>query len=261
VTEEPFFTILTACLNNGVTLRETLQSVNGQTFRDLEHLVIDGGSTDNTLSILKDYEGTYNLTWRSEPDRGISDALNKGLQLAKGRFVFVLQADDSLIDRYSLEKAHHLILRHQADIFSFPVLFKITESAEHIIRPIRLLWYHHFKFIFHHQGLFVDKHLIEKVGGFRKRFKISMDYDFTYRALKNNPTVHFERIPIARMYGGGVSSFVYDRVKEDRRVQLLNEENLLWRIGQMLFYAFYLPYKKFQHTYQSRSNQPMISKR
>jgi glycosyltransferase involved in cell wall biosynthesis len=253
MTRSVYFSILTASLNSGATIQNTLESVRRQTFYDLEHIVIDGGSTDNTLSILKDYEGTYNLIWRSEPDWGISDALNKGLQLAKGRFVFVLQADDSLIDRYSLEKAHHLIIRHRADIFSFPVLFKTTESAEHVIRPIRLLWYHHFKFIFHHQGLFVDKHLIEKVGGFRKRFKISMDYDFTYRAFKNNPTVYFERIPIARMHGGGVSSFVYDRVKEDRHVQLLNEDNLLWRIAQMLFYAFYLPYKNLQHNFHGRS--------
>ena len=87
-----------------------------------------------------------------------------------------------------------------------------------------------------------------------------MDYDFTYRALKNKAVVRFERIPIARMQAGGVSSFVYERVKEDRRVQLLNEKNLLWRTAQMMFYALYLPYKKIQLNSRDRSMRCALSK-
>ena len=85
-------TILTAALNSGATIKKTLESVRNQTFRDFEHVVIDGGSRDETLEILKEYENTYNLTWISESDKGIADALNKGLRLAGGRYIIVIQA-------------------------------------------------------------------------------------------------------------------------------------------------------------------------
>ena len=74
-----------------------------------------------------------------------------------------------------------------------------------------------------------------------------MDYDFMYRALKSGATVKFGPFPITKMSDGGISSLVYNRVQEDRQVQLLNEDNLLWRITQKIFYAVYLPYKRLQH--------------
>ncbi len=81
----PFFTILTASLNKGSTLRKTLESIKNQSFQDLEHIVIDGGSHDETLNILKEYNNTYNLAWISKSDLGIADALNKGIHQARGR--------------------------------------------------------------------------------------------------------------------------------------------------------------------------------
>ena len=248
----PYFSILTATLNRGVTINETLESVNCQTFRNFEHIIVDGGSNDQTIDLLKKYQEKYQLKWISEPDTGISDALNKGLHLAKGLFIFVLQADDLFNDQYSLEKAHRYINQHSADIFSFPVILKKSEGKEKIIKPIRLIWYNHFKFIFHHQGCFVRKEVFYKVGGFREHLSISMDYDFMYRAIKNGTSVDFGYFPIAKMSDGGISSLVYNRVQEDRQVQLLNEDNPVWRVAQIFFYALYLPYKKLD--YHSKRN-------
>ena len=107
---KPFFSILTASFNRRATIQETLESVSNQTFRSFEHIIVDGGSNDGTIEILKEYQEKYQLKWISEPDRGISDALNKGLHLAKGFYVFVLQADDSFIDQFSLEKSHQIYL-------------------------------------------------------------------------------------------------------------------------------------------------------
>jgi glycosyltransferase involved in cell wall biosynthesis len=245
--QKPFFSILTVTKDNRRTLEETIQSVYCQYFSDLEHIVIDGASNDGTVLLLKEYEKKYPLKWMSENDRGIGDALNKGLSLARGQYVIVIQSDDSFIDQFSLEKAHHFISQHSADIFSFPVILKNSGDTEKIIKPIRLIWYNHFKFIFHHQGCFVRKEVFYKVGGFREHFSISMDYDFMYRAIKNGASVDFGYFPIAKMGGGGISSVVYNRVREDRQVQLLNEDNPLWRITQMIFYAFYFPYKRIQY--------------
>jgi hypothetical protein len=79
-----------------------------------------------------------------------------------------------------------------------------------------------------------------------------MDYDFMYRAIKNGASVDFGYFPIAKMGDGGISSVVYNRVQEDRRVQLLNEDKPLWRIAQIIFYALYLPYKRIQYYSMSK---------
>jgi glycosyltransferase involved in cell wall biosynthesis len=243
----PFFSIITASFNRHSTLKETLDSVASQRFRNYEHIVIDGGSNDGTVDLLKKYQGCGQLKWLSESDEGISDALNKGMRLSEGRYIFVLQADDSFIDQNCLNMAYKYIIRHLTDIFSFPVILKESSGKERIIKPIRLIWYNHFKFILHHQGCFIYEKVFKSLGGYRNRFKISMDYDFMYRALKSGATVEFGHFPVAKMSGGGISSFVYHRVQEDRQVQLLNEDDPLWRIAQMIFYALYFPYKRFQY--------------
>ncbi|MEM2568057.1 MAG: glycosyltransferase, partial [Candidatus Bathyarchaeia archaeon] len=91
--------IITPSLNQGRFIRETLLSVKSQDYPCIEHIVIDGGSTDDTLMILKRYEGTYNLRWISEPDEGHSDAVNKGFRMAQGEIVGWLNSDDVYFDR------------------------------------------------------------------------------------------------------------------------------------------------------------------
>ena len=85
MSKSPFITILTAALNSGATIKNTLESVRGQTFQDMEHIVVDGGSCDKTRDILKEFENTYNLIWISESDHGIADAINKGLIHDEGK--------------------------------------------------------------------------------------------------------------------------------------------------------------------------------
>ena len=88
--------IVTATFNSSATLRDTIKSVLGQTYRDFEHLIIDGGSKDDTLDIVREYEPQYGgrLRWVSERDRGIYDAMNKGIAMATGDVVGILNSDD-----------------------------------------------------------------------------------------------------------------------------------------------------------------------
>ena len=122
MSKPPFVTILTAALNSGATIKKTLESVRNQTFPIFEHIVIDGGSRDETLEILKEYENTYNFTWISESDKGISDALNKGLRLAGGRYIIVIQADDQLLHPDILDNVFPQLESEKFDILSFPVI-------------------------------------------------------------------------------------------------------------------------------------------
>lgn len=247
MTRSFYFSILTASLNSGANIQNTLESVRGQTYCDLEHIVIDGGSADNTLGILKEYEGLYNLSWISERDKGISNALNKGVAKSHGTYVVVIQADDQLLDDGILEKVFPLLRDEAYDIYSFPV---ITNHPIHGIlprKPIRILWWNRFKFIFPHQGTFVHRRVFERIGGFRENFSIAMDYDFFYRAILARCTVKFHRGPPVAMMGGSGIGTRLDcltlRLQEERLVQDMNERNPLWRVGQVLFRKLYFPYK------------------
>lgn len=224
----------------------TLESVRGQTFQDMEHIVIDGGSQDETLDILKQFENTYNLTWLSEPDQGIANALNKGLKRSNGRYILVIHADDQLLGPDILTIVYPLLKKDQFDINGFPVVLEHPTNGRILLKPKRAIWRHHFKTIFLHQGTFVHKRVFDRIGGFREQFSIALDYDFFYRALISRSTVKFENQPVAIMGGKGISStpeLLVNRLHEEALIRRMNEHNLFWLIVQSLFQKLYFPYK------------------
>jgi glycosyltransferase involved in cell wall biosynthesis len=254
--ESPFFTILTASLNNRSTIKKTLQSIKSQTFQNFEHIVTDGGSLDETLDLLKISEGTYPLRWVSETDSGIANALNKGLGKAKGQYIIVIQADDRFLNPNILEQVFQLLDNEETDVISFPVILDHPVKGKVLRKPIQCLWWNHFKFIFPHQGCFVNRSVFERIGSFREEFEIAFDYDFFYRALKNKCSVRFEKLPVALMGGEGIGSnpdYIFKRLKEEKLVHRLNEQNIFWRLSQYAFALFYMPYKtklrcRFSHS-------------
>lgn len=242
----PFITILTASLNSESSIKKTIESIRNQTFQSLEHIVIDGGSRDETPMILKENEKAYNLIWISEPDHGISDALNKGLRLAQGRYILVLHADDQLLTPEILKTVYRILKSERFDIYSFPVLKDSPDKGKILFKPIRIMWWYHFKTIFPHQGAFVHYRLFARTGGFRKEFTIALDYDFFYRGLQSGARIKFEKQPVALMGGAGISSnprLLVQRLREEFHVQKSNERNPFWKIAQFIFRAVYFPYK------------------
>ena len=162
MSKPPFFTILTASLNNRSTIKQTIESIKNKTYQNFEHIVIDGDSEDGTPDILKKAAHTYPLTWISEPDKGIADALNKGLRYATGKYILVIQADDSLLGPEILESLYPLLSTERVDVCSFPVIFDHPEKGKLLRKPIRILWWNHFKFIFPHQGCFVHRRVFDQ---------------------------------------------------------------------------------------------------
>jgi glycosyltransferase involved in cell wall biosynthesis len=242
----PFITIITASLNKGTSIQRTLESIKNQTFKDLEHIVVDGGSTDKTLEIIKSFVGTYNLSYISEPDNGIAEALNKGLNIAKGRYVLVIQADDCLPDLHILENVYPLLKDEKVDIYSFPIIMNHPEKGKIKLNPIQIKWWNRCKFIFLHQGTFVHKRVYKKTGNFSTNYSIAMDYDFFYRALKEKPAIAFGHFPVAEMSGNGIGSSIKSiskRLKEETLVQTANETNIFWKFVQTIFRLLYIPYK------------------
>ena len=244
---KPLLSILTASLNSDSTIVDCISSIKRQSFQNFEHIIIDGGSQDNTMKTLHAFEHSYRLLWRCEPDKGIADALNKGLRMAQGRYILVIQADDMLLSPDILEKVYPLLNGEDIDIASFPVILDHPTKGKILRQPICHLWWNHFKFIFPHQGCFVHNRVFDKIGNFRTEFKINMDYDFFYRALASKCTVRFGGFPVALMGGTGVGSglkFIYKRLQEEKLVQVRNERNPGWKIAQFIFRSLYMPYKK-----------------
>ncbi len=256
----PWITILTASFNGAKTIEHTIQSIRSQSIQNIQHIVVDGGSTDGTLKILRSYKDSYNLFWISEPDEGIADALNKGLRFAMGEYLLVLQTDDYLLSQDSLEKAWEAIQKCRADFHIFPAILDHPQKTPKLLTPFPFLWWNHFKFIFCHQGCFVNRRIFENIGGYRKEFAITFDYDFFYRALNAHCTVKFENFPIALMGATGISSnpsYLYERLREEYRVQKMNEEKLFWGMAQYIFRAFYIPYKRWITNYHDGSSNEL----
>ncbi len=256
----PYFTIVTASLNRRDTIGGTLASVCRQSFRDFEHLVIDGGSTDGTVEMLQAHQPLYPLRWISGPDAGLADAMNKGLALARGRYILFVHADDDLSGPDVLKRVHALLQQAECDICSFPVVVLGPGGRRRPYRPVRIRWWYRFKTTIPHQGAFVHRRVFERIGGFRTALTIGMDYDFFYRAFQSGVRVRFGRMVVARMGGGGVSSDPQRlgvRMEEEYAIQRHNERHPGWRAAQAVWRALYTPYK----TRAARRANPSCSTR
>ena len=184
--DAPFFSVITACLNAEKHLAEALDSVLRQSRDDFELLVVDGGSTDGTLDIIRRNEAASKgrLRWVSAPDEGIYDAMNKGLALARGEFVVFLGADDHLMPGALDAVARAITAEPVLDIVcgSTRVLGPHGDwdepASERVRRgmPVRAPA--------RHQSIFVRTRVLRAVGGFDTRYRIAADYD-AYLGLRH----------------------------------------------------------------------------
>ncbi|MEW4983214.1 MAG: glycosyltransferase family 2 protein [Cycloclasticus sp.] len=243
----PKITIITVCFNAEQYIEQTIQSVISQKSCEFEYIIVDGASTDKTKRIIQQYESQL-TSWVSEPDGGIADAMNKGVELATGEYLLFLHADDYLADDAVLSK---VISRMQTnvDIHAFDILFK-TKSKEILksTKPLGMRTY--FKTPVMHQGAFCKKTLFEQLGGFNTDFKIAMDYDFFYRSFQHNVTMDiYTDLTVSVMRDTGVSSrqdwvSLKQRFSEEKRVHLENNTSTAMRVIYAVYWALYLPYRK-----------------
>ncbi len=186
--DKPLISIITVVYNGEKYLEETIQSVINQTYDNVEYIIIDGGSTDGTLDIIKKYEEKIDY-WVSEKDSGIYDAMNKGVTLCSGDIIGIVNADD-FIYRDTLQNVAKFFSDTDA-MFTFGQLDladedgKVFDTAKSIgIDNIKYKLFRHMPFL--HPTMFVKKEVYEKLGLYNTRYKLSADYDFTLRLVKNN---------------------------------------------------------------------------
>jgi len=241
-------TIITVCFNAEKYIEQTIQSVISQKDCDIEYIIVDGNSTDKTLQIIKQYESQI-THWISEPDKGIADAMNKGVALATGEYVLFLHADDYLVNEEVLSKA---ISRMQAnaDIHAFDVLFK-TKDKE-ILKSTQAFGIRtYFKTPVMHQGAFCKKTLFQQLGGFNTDLIIAMDYEFFYKAYQQGAVMEVHHHVLSVMRDTGISSrqdwpSLKQRFMEEKRVHSKYMPSFSMKVVYAAYWALYLPYRKMR---------------
>lgn len=219
--------VVTICYNAIDGIEKTIQSVIGQTYKDIEYIVIDGGSTDGTVDVIKKYE-EYIERWVSEPDKGIYDAMNKGIEAATGDFIQFLNAGDVYHDKECLslfvpQICPTTIIAYGKVNFIYSIMSKVREPYP--------LHYMKRRMPFNHPATFV-KTSYHKEHLFDVSYRSSGDYDFLYKAYYNDH-VKFQHIPVIIAdfeAEQGISSSNYLlRKQEDARLQGI-DNTIFWKI-------------------------------
>jgi len=250
--QTPLISIVTITLNAEKHLEQTIQSVLNQTYKSIEYIIVDGGSTDRSLEIVNKYKN-HIAHFISEKDDGIADAMNKGFALSTGEYVLFLHSDDYFNSDDILEKSTDFF-NEPVDIITFGILFG---KHFNLCKPRGFNFWFNFKQGIYHQGTFCRRQLIERLKGFDTQFRIAMDYDFFLRAYKSDARLKTIPLVLAVMRDTGVSSrkdwqSLRYRFNEERRVHQKNCSALLMKIIYQLYWWLYLPYRRLLHFYTTK---------
>lgn len=181
--DKPLVSIITVCLNSEKYIKQTIESVIKQTYDNIEYIIIDGGSTDRTLDIIRRYEDRI-AYWVSEPDEGIYDAMNKGIDLSSGEIIGILNSDD-WYEPNTVGKVVDTFLQHSEATLVHGAMVKWSingkiaarYSSKEKLSPILFM-------PFNHPTCFVKKDVYLRLGKFDTSFSTASDYDFALRFLK-----------------------------------------------------------------------------
>ncbi|MBS1544518.1 MAG: glycosyltransferase [Bacteroidetes bacterium] len=238
----PLITVITSVFNGADYLEETILSVIDQTYSPIEYIVIDGGSTDGTLDILRRYHAKITL-WISERDTGIYDAWNKALKHAKGEWLCFIGSDDFFLDSNVIEKiVPHLeyqLKRNKKLIYG--KVLHISEDKSRVIEELGESWdacktKFEKRMTVAHCGSFHHKTLFDENGSFNTKFKITGDYEFLLRAyLKDKELAAFVDLPVVKMRTGGISGSLKNRLQVAEETAMARKLNGLNDFSMSIF--------------------------
>jgi glycosyltransferase involved in cell wall biosynthesis len=235
VDHAPFFTVITCTWNSEAHLSDCLKSVEMQSDHDIEHLFVDGGSTDSTLAIIDAYAArvSYPVRVLARPPAGIADAMNFGMESARGRFIFITHSDDRFADATALAEVRRAIGDNDPawviancryiDGSGMPTAyFPMPMYSRRLLRTRNFV---------SHPSTAVNRTAVNRVGGFRP-FKYAMDYDMWLRlADVEDPLVVSAVISEFRIHDAGLSSAnPLETHRDDMRVRCDRERSVVERI-------------------------------
>lgn len=222
--------IITATRNSAATVRDTIECVLRQSYPNIEHVIVDGNSTDGTMEIVRSY-GDQISKVISEPDRGIYDAMNKGIRLTTGDVIGILNSDDFYNHSFVVEKVVDALERSGMDSVYGDLQYVDPVEIKRVVRNWRAGNFNRRRFLYGwmlpHPTFFVRREVYERLGLFHTHFSCAADYELMLRFLyKGGVTTSYIPEVLVRMRAGGVSNAsLWHRLVANR------EDREAWRIN------------------------------
>lgn len=219
------FSIITVCYQSEKTIERTIKSVLAQTYKDYEYIIVDGCSKDRTLDIVKKYEPLFEgrMKWKSEPDKGIYDAMNKGIERSSGEMIGIVNSDDWL-EPDTLEVVNEFSKNVEEDsVYTGDIRYYYVNGDVQVISYNYSKLKHCSKFYLigvNHPATFVPKSLYEKYGTFDTNLKIMADGDFITRLYYNDVSFVFIPQVLSNQTDGGASQTYLNRTLQDYKYVL-----------------------------------------
>lgn len=214
--------IITVCFNSAKTIKDTLISVANQKNVAVEHVVIDGASTDSTLQILKNHKSVATLV--SEPDKGIYDAMNKGIKLATGDIVGTLNADDFYIDDLVLSEVAKVFEDESVGACFADLVYVSQNDTNKIVRYWKSQDYVTGLFksgwMPAHPTFFARKNVYEKYGLFDLSYKIAADFELLFRLIEQNKikTKYIPKVMVKMRLGGTTNKSLSNVIAQNKEI-------------------------------------------
>jgi glycosyltransferase involved in cell wall biosynthesis len=243
----PQISVITVCINAVEFIEQAIHSVVTQTYPQIEYIIIDGGSTDGTVAIIRRHESRL-AYWHSRPDRGVAHAFNLGLAQARGDWLLYLNADDFLLEATVIEQMAPHLLRHQEAEVVFGQMISLTREKDPKPVPLCQVGGHPWRWqefrrlnMIPHQAAFTHRLFFDRVGDFDETFRIAMDYEHYLRAGAGL-RAQFVPLPLVGMRAGGhCVKNIADTLREFKRAQIKNralpgwisEVNFRIRVGRL----------------------------
>ncbi len=236
------FSIITPSYNSAQTISDTIESLIGQTHREIEYLIIDGASTDKTVALIADYQKLFPIRLISESDSGLYDAMNKGIKLATGEIIGILNSDDFYYDANVLTKINNIFETNQdVDAVYGDLVYVDKDDISKTVRYWQSGKYQESKinngWIMPHPTFFVRKKVYDKCGKiFDTNFSVAADYELMLRLLKVNK-IKVQYLPeiLVKMRTGGKSGRSLLQ-----RLRGWQELRRAWQINSLRVPAFFV---------------------
>ena len=202
--------IITVSFNSAKTIADTIDSVLSQDFPEIEYIIVDGGSTDGTVDIIRQNENRISQ-WISEKDQGMYDAMNKGIAMATGDVIGILNSDDVYMNSHVISDLMHLMQSQNTEVVFADLILVDSSNQNKVIRYYDSGRFHPSKFKFGwmpaHPTVFVKRELYQRVGKFSTTYQIAADYEMLIRmlAIEKASYAYYPK-PVVRMRLGGAST-------------------------------------------------------
>ena len=245
--------LITVTYNSSKYLAECIQSVIDQDYHSIEHIIVDGGSTDGTLDIIKQYEGHIGQ-WVSEKDHGMYDAINKGMRMATGDIIGTLNSDDTLFAKDTISEIVNSFTRYKVDSVFGDLVYVDQFESKRILRYWKGKPYWRVRFLFGwmpaHPTFYIRRELVSVLGQYETHYFTACDYEFMARYLYRHriSAYYLPKLIVIMRKGGQSNGNIYRRLRANRRDYLAMKRN---NIPLPLVVSVLKPIRKIPQYYSS----------